>query len=309
MMASSYKHNIGMTINVGEIIFDIYLGNGFFHTKSCPEMLYFNNRHNHSYFEIQLILNGSGVMKIEGEHIHFDGKNAFLIFPGVYHVLELTSDSEIIRRCFYFNYNNTSVKQFYSTIPEINEIQALLTDGSKKYYRVSDFPDSIERYLEDIISELIERKLFYHVSVKSIFSCMIIQLLRAFAGDKRGKYSINEDEYNALRIYTIEKFFNERHSEDVKVEDLAIILGVTVRQVNRVIKKFFGVTFREKLSKTRVEVAKDLLKNTDVSIYDISLMVGYGSTVGFNSAFKKYTGTTPGMFRSNSNLSESPKNY
>jgi len=100
-----------------------------------------------------------------------------------------------------------------------------------------------------------------------------------------------------MRIFTIEKFFDERHSDDVRMEDLANMLGVTVRHLDRVIKRFFGVSFREKLAKTRIEVAKDLLKNTDMPVLDICWKVGYGSTVSFTSAFKKYTGTTPGKYR------------
>ncbi|HHW32142.1 MAG TPA: helix-turn-helix transcriptional regulator [Clostridiaceae bacterium] len=298
-MGNGIQKSIVVKINIGEMIFNVYLDNGFFQTETHPELLQFNHRHNHSNYEVQLIFKGSGVIKIEGESIPFDDKSAFLIFPGVYHVLEFTPGTKIVRRSLSFNYENIRVRQFSSTMREMNEIQALLTSESQKYYHVTNFPESIERYLEDANSELMEHRLFYHASLQSIFSCVLIKLFRAFEGEKEEKYSINEDEYDAMRIFTIEKFFDERHSEDVRMEDLANMLGVTVRHLDRVIKRFFGVSFREKLAKTRIEVAKDLLKNTDMSIFDISWKVGYGSTVSFSSAFKKYTGTTPGMFRKN----------
>jgi AraC-like DNA-binding protein len=296
-MGNGIQKNICVKINIGEIILNVFVDNGFFQTETRPELFAFNHRHNHSSFEVQLIFQGSGVMKVEGESIRFDGKSAFLIFPGVYHVLEFAPGIEIKRRSFSFSYDNTRIKQFSSTMQEMNKIQALLTDETKKYYHIVDFPDSIERYLEDANNEFMEHRLFYHANLQSIFSCILIKLFRMFEGDEEEKYSINEDEYDAMRIYTIEKFFDERHSEDVRMEDLANLLGISVRHLNRVIKRFFGVSFREKLAKTRIEVAKDLLKNTEMSIFDISWKVGYGSTVSFSSAFKKYTGSTPGMFR------------
>ncbi|MGI6525844.1 MAG: AraC family transcriptional regulator [Caldicoprobacterales bacterium] len=302
-MANAIQKNIIVKINIGEMIFNIYVNDGFFQTDARPELLQFNHRHNHSSFELQLIFHGRGVMKIEGQNIEFDGKCAFLIFPGVYHVLEFTSETKIKKRCFSFSCDHTRIKPLSSTMQEMNQIQALLTNDSIKFYQSSDFPNSIESCLEEANSEFMEHRMFYHASLQSIFSCVLVKLFRAFKGKEGERYKINEDEYDALRIYTIEKFFDERHSEDVRATDLADMLGITVRHLNRVIRKFFGVSFTEKLAKTRIEVAKDLLRNTSMSVFDISWRVGYRSTAGFNLAFKKQTGKTPGMFRNSSRCS------
>jgi AraC-like DNA-binding protein len=298
-MGNRIEKNISVRINIGEIIFNILIDNGFFQTEPRPDLIYYNHRHNHSSFEVQLIFKGSGIMRIEGESIHFNGRCAFLIFPGVYHVLDFTPGIETKRRSFSFSYEPSRVRQLSSTKHEMNEIQGLLTNDNKKYYYVKDFPDSIDKYLEDANSEFMEHRLFYHASLQAIFSCALTKIFRAFEGGKEEKYSINEDEYDAMRIFTIEKFFDERHFEDVKAEELADLLGISVRHLNRVLNKFFGVSFSEKLTKTRVEVAKDLLKNTDMSVFDISWKVGYASTVGFSSAFKRHTNMTPGAYRKN----------
>ena len=47
----------------------------------------------------------------------------------------------------------------------------------------------------------------------------------------------------------------------------------------------------------RVEEAKRLLNNTDDSLLDIAIGVGFDNQSYFTSVFKKLTGLTPGQYR------------
>lgn len=51
------------------------------------------------------------------------------------------------------------------------------------------------------------------------------------------------------------------------------------------------------LANLRMEQAKELLKNTDMRIKEISLKIGYEDDRVFMRRFKKYTGMTPGEYR------------
>ena len=48
----------------------------------------------------------------------------------------------------------------------------------------------------------------------------------------------------------------------------------------------------------RMENAKELLKNEGLSIADVAASVGYLDTNYFGKVFKKYSGITPGQYRS-----------
>ena len=52
-------------------------------------------------------------------------------------------------------------------------------------------------------------------------------------------------------------------------------------------------------SKTRMEKAIDLLKNSNMKIYEMAEKVGYQNVSWFTVAFKKYTGKSPGEYRKN----------
>ena len=62
-------------------------------------------------------------------------------------------------------------------------------------------------------------------------------------------------------------------------------------------KRSSGSTFKEYLTMVRVEEAKRLLNNTDDSLLDIAIGVGFDNQSYFTSVFKKLTGLTPGQYR------------
>ncbi|GAB5564599.1 MAG: AraC family transcriptional regulator [Winogradskyella sp.] len=61
-----------------------------------------------------------------------------------------------------------------------------------------------------------------------------------------------------------------------------------------------GVTYRDLIKKTQESIAKNLLRNTEQSIGEISFLTGFSEQSAFNRAFKKWTNQTPLEFR-NSN--------
>lgn len=64
-------------------------------------------------------------------------------------------------------------------------------------------------------------------------------------------------------------------------------------------KKYFGVTFVQDLINSRIEHAKMLLLNTDLSAKEIATQCGYRSYAHFARQLKKYTNMTPLELRSN----------
>ena len=60
---------------------------------------------------------------------------------------------------------------------------------------------------------------------------------------------------------------------------------------------FALVGFREQLNRIRIEESKQLLLNTDYSLADIALAMGFVDQSYFCKVFKRIVGLTPGKFR------------
>lgn len=83
----------------------------------------------------------------------------------------------------------------------------------------------------------------------------------------------------------------------VRLVDLAKDCGLSLRNLNRLFLKECGLSPKDFIILQRVELAKKLLKTSNLTVTDISLEVGYNSLSKFISTFKKFTGTLPSDYR------------
>lgn len=91
-------------------------------------------------------------------------------------------------------------------------------------------------------------------------------------------------------------YIRERYTEDVGLNETALSLDVSSIYLSHLFKKETGITFSAYVTKLRIEKAKELLRQGDKKIYEISEMVGYQTVQYFSKVFKRETGKTPGEF-------------
>ena len=82
-------------------------------------------------------------------------------------------------------------------------------------------------------------------------------------------------------------------SEKLRLEEVARDIGMPAHRLNALFKQRFGATVPEYLVGLRMEKAQNLLKNTDLSVNEVSAMVGYSHASGFRQAFRKHYGVSP----------------
>lgn len=83
------------------------------------------------------------------------------------------------------------------------------------------------------------------------------------------------------------------HFESATLTGTAQSLGYHPNYLSTMIKNDAGKTFSELLLQIRMERAFTLLKNTALSVNDVSLFLGYSNTSNFYKAFKRYYNTSP----------------
>lgn len=99
---------------------------------------------------------------------------------------------------------------------------------------------------------------------------------------------ITEKFRKALGIYIYEK---------QKVEDYAIILKIPVKKLNKYIKSVTGQNAHELLNEMILLESKVLLRQTSLSISEISYKLGQVHISNFVRLFKSRTGMSPGEYR------------
>ena len=82
---------------------------------------------------------------------------------------------------------------------------------------------------------------------------------------------------------------------DFEVQKLAIVLGVSTRHCERLVRARFDLSPREFLLRQRMAAACELLPKAD-SIKETSFQLGYTHPTIFNRHFKQFFGITPTQY-------------
>ena len=88
-----------------------------------------------------------------------------------------------------------------------------------------------------------------------------------------------------------------RLSDGLDTEELSKKFGYSERHLHRIIKNCTGNNFRILIMLERITHANSLLKNTTLSLDEISKVLGLKSKEYFCKLFKKQTGMTPMEYR------------
>jgi two-component system response regulator YesN len=98
------------------------------------------------------------------------------------------------------------------------------------------------------------------------------------------------------------KYIQENYHKDINLESVAKKFLVSSSYLSKLFKEEFRENFIDYLTRVRVEKSIDLLKNTTLSIKEISYKLGYGDPNYFCKVFKKVTGYTPTEIRNDDNI-------
>ncbi len=97
--------------------------------------------------------------------------------------------------------------------------------------------------------------------------------------------------------------YTKSHYKDpLNLKDMSDYLNLNKCYFCNLFKKETGKTYSQFLNEVRIEKSKQLLANTNLSILEVALTVGYNNQNYYNMAFKRITGTTPLKYRNNSEL-------
>lgn len=93
------------------------------------------------------------------------------------------------------------------------------------------------------------------------------------------------------------RYIEEHYGRDISLDDISAQAGVSPYYFSKLFKKRTGQTFVEYLTEVRMGKARELLRETDYSMKEISTEVGYGDQNYFSRAFRKYVGVSPSEYR------------
>lgn len=192
----------------------------------------------------------------------------------------------------------------------INEIFALNIERRIHHYQLVPVAKTIFYYLlKHLEMSNIETKailaleLEFNTQVEAAFhyediQSTLIQAVKVIA-DK-----IKNGQRSKLNPTFVAQYIEEHYMSNLHLDHMAEKMETSPKYFSNYFKKTFGVNFVDYLNKVRLSHAKELLKNTDLPVSEISEKTGYLNSTTFTSTFKKYFGSSPSEFRKSSSTDQ-----
>jgi two-component system response regulator YesN len=105
-------------------------------------------------------------------------------------------------------------------------------------------------------------------------------------------------EYNPLVNKAITYIHREIFNDKLSLEKIAEFAGVHPGYLSKIFKESVGMSIPEYINRKKIEDSKFFLLHTDSQLSEIAQMLGYCNQSYYTSLFKKYTGMTPGQYKS-----------
>lgn len=98
-------------------------------------------------------------------------------------------------------------------------------------------------------------------------------------------------------LLTMKDAFDHHYDQEYSLAYFEETTGISRYRLCREFSAAFSLSPLQYLNQKRIEAAKELLLNSDMPVHEVGSAVGIDNTNHFINLFKKYTGTTPFVFK------------
>lgn len=243
-------------------------------TNKCVP-LYSYEHYVKSRIIIHIVLNGKGILRLNGKQYDIGPHEIFLIPENTYTYYQADKDEPW--EYIWFHIGGPK-------IPLILK-EAGLTPSNPVYPAVKDFP-KIEKLAKSILSHYTRQ----YYCVGALYQICDYMIKNASKGEPGIENSLKY-------VKNVISYIQLKYSENVKIEDIADALGLNRSYLTRLFKEATGYSLQEYLLTYRMKMAVKMLSENTMSVSEVALNVGYGDSFTFSKAFKRYFGHSPSEFR------------
>ncbi len=252
----------------------------------------------HDFWELCFIKKGRAKLKVKKQSIKLQQNEIFLIAPNASHSYALPQDdeTEVFVVCFESSSNllkNMSMIKF-----ELDD--NMLGCISKIIYEAENtFKKNDKDLLELLDSPNFGGKQAIILQLEYLFICLTRQLAKE--KDLQVVFLNDETFYSDL-VELIKIYLRENIGIKISLDDICKKMHYSRSFLCKIFKQMTGETIFSYFNNLKLERAKMLLSETDLTISDISYLLGYDEVKYFDYFFKKHTGVAPTVFRNQKKL-------
>lgn len=243
--------------------------------------------HSHAGFEVQLIVSGSGILRVGSDRYAVEAGDLVLVQPECRHKIELENQSSMTRITFLFFVSGERDKD-----PKNRYIWDAFEDAPP-LLKVPNMADKLPE-ISILQQELQKKGSCYRIRVKALLQSLFVSMARAFSRVSESRVdAINTDE-DKNRAQQIEDYLHGDALREMTCAQMAERLNISQRQLERILQNLYKKNFRTLRLELRMDTANALLDEGKLTMEAIAEELGYSSVPAFYAAYRKFYGETPG---------------
>ncbi|MGN0396067.1 MAG: response regulator [Coprococcus sp.] len=125
----------------------------------------------------------------------------------------------------------------------------------------------------------------------------LFETMNEFEKNLFKEYMDRYEQDSTRPIRLAKQYIQNHYMEQISLEEVSDYVGLSPAYFSVIFKKEADIGFAKYLMNVRVEQAKVLLRETNLSVSDICKKVGYKDLKYFTQTFSKLTGVKPAVFR------------
>ena len=248
------------------------------YVKSFVHRSYEIGFHTHSFYELNVVLNGRGEHLIEGMRREVERGSVFMIPPGVRHSYKNLDTLNVYHMLIHRDFLPNCFSEFYRTagFSLLFEIEPYF----RARYHENMFLTLTEAELDSVLSdiELIDkyqtvpdRQLYINATAKKILAFLCMRIT-----EQSGMGSVTaKPNRELLQIADSLNYVHQNYEERITVESLAEKQNMSRATYIRWFKKTCGCTPHQYLKQYRIKKAEEELSASRSSVSEIAQRCGF----------------------------------
>ena len=245
--------------------------------------------HEHAWYEFHCVKNGEVQIETTGGVVRVKENECCLLAPKTYHAtIPMSDDTQHV--CFGFelscNGKHTLENLFEAITKGLPASQHLHFTQA----RITDAAFELLQYAKDGGSS-------YQCRFHNMLTNFLFLLSDELNGEKQMPATDLSKFNKADRRLFLLDYLSTVQDGKITLDELANAMYLNKKQINRIVKKRYNMTFKQKQIRFRIENAKKQLVETDLPVDSIATLVGYTNLTSFYKAFRSIVGVTPKEYR------------
>lgn len=257
----------------------LQIGTSFFQPRTAVAL------HSHvGFFEISAISEGKGVVWTNNVAVPVSQGDIFISFPYDTHSIEADEDEGM-------NYS------FCAFFLKDEELLCEMEKLSRIYGKPSDRiirSDRVNSLLAAAIAETSKERILQKKHLESLFTQMIIQIIRAF---NRQSPTVSTPSKREELCFQVMDYINTHIYSITSLEEIAKQFSYDYTYISKIFTKTTSRSISEYYRFQRLEVARTLIHEEGLKISEIAEKLNYASIYSFSKAFKKQYGVSPREYK------------